>query len=73
MVEQNQEDRTDSEQVLKVLRDEYRANPLLIRQRTDLSKQRVYRVLNRLCTSGDAEKVCKGLYQIGDTDDAGRP
>lgn len=57
------DERTASEQVRAVLEDEYRANPLLIRQRTNLPKQRVYRVLNRLCVSGDVSKVCKGLYE----------
>jgi DNA-binding IclR family transcriptional regulator len=68
-MDEQSDDRTDSERILAVLEDEYRANPLLIRQRTDLPKQRVYRILNRLCVSGDAKKVCKGLYQIGDAGD----
>ncbi|UPV73186.1 hypothetical protein M0R89_11570 [Halorussus limi] len=65
-MEAQNDDKTASEKVLDVLEDEYRATPYLLRERTDLSKQRLNRVLNRLRASGDVTKVCRGLYEIGD-------
>ena len=58
------EQESASEQVIGVLRDEFRATPLLLRERTGLRKQRVNRVLNRLRAEGRVVKVTRGLYEI---------
>ena len=62
MAEQ-QEDKSASEQIIEVLRDG-RANPYLLRERTDVRKQRINRVLNRLQAQGRVNKVCKALYEL---------
>lgn len=55
----------DDEKVLEVLRDG-RANPMLIREKTDLSKQRVYDALQRLVSAGWVRKVTRGLYELAE-------
>mgnify|MGYP000303693980 CR=1 FL=1 len=70
-MEAQNDDKTASEKVLDVL-EEGRANPLHLRERTDLSKQRLNRVLNRLRANGRVTKVTRGLYEIGDDAGDGR-
>jgi chromosome segregation ATPase len=50
------------QQVLNVLREERRANPMLIRERTGLRKEYVSRALTGLAKAGVVEKVERGLY-----------
>lgn len=57
-------DPTDhDEQVLTVL-EEGRANPLYIREETDLPKQRINDSLQRLTSAGWVRKVTRGLYEL---------
>lgn len=49
--------------VLDVLRREHRANPLRIREETDIRKQYVNDALDQLQKVGVVEKVNRGLYQ----------
>ena len=51
------------EAVLKVL-NEGRANPLYIREKADLPKQRVNESLERLRSAGWVKKVTRGLYEL---------
>jgi len=51
------------QKVLDVLKDG-RANPLLIREETGLSKQRVNDALDRLHSAGWVTKVTRGLYEL---------
>lgn len=55
----------DDEEVLNVLKDG-RANPMLIREETNLSKQRVYDALQRLVSAGWVRKVTRGLYELAE-------
>lgn len=62
----------DDEAILNVLKDEPggRANPLLIRRETGLSKQRVGNSLRQLVAAGWVEKPVEGLYDfVGDPRD----
>lgn len=61
----------DDEAVLGVLRDEWRANPYLIRQETGLGKGEVNTALNRLARAGRVRQVTRGLYEV--TDGGRRP
>jgi len=49
--------------VLAVLA-EGRANPMLLRERTDYGKGSINTSLNRLCRSGLATQVTRALYEI---------
>lgn len=51
------------ERVLSVLKNEYRANPYLIREETGLGKGEVNTALIRLATHGWIRKVTRGLYE----------
>lgn len=51
------------EQVLEVLKDG-RANPLHLREKTGLRKQRVNDSLERLQSAGWVRKVTRGLYEL---------
>lgn len=53
---------------LKVLRsmEDGRANPFLIRERTDLDKGEVNTLLNRLGRRGYLRQVTRGLYTLTD-------
>ena len=59
------------EKVLEVLRDEGRANPRLIRNRTDLDKGTVNTALVRASQYGDVRKVARGLYDYTGEDTGG--
>lgn len=50
-------------EVLDVLREEGRANPMLLREKTDLRKEYVSRALNGLQKAGVVRKVTRGLYE----------
>jgi len=52
--------------VLDVFKDEWRANPLLVREETGLSKQQVNKSINQLMSMGLVEKVSKGLYEYSE-------
>lgn len=52
-------------EVLEVL-TEGRANPFLIRERTDMGKGEVNTILNRLGRHGYLKQVTRGLYEITD-------
>lgn len=58
------------QQVLDVLREHGRANPMLIREETGLRKGYVSRALTGLQKGGVVEKVARGLYNhVLETDD----
>lgn len=50
------------EQVLDVLREHGRANPMLIREETDMRKEYVSRALTGLKKAGVVKQVTRGLY-----------
>lgn len=64
MVNESFEPDTRDEAVLEVLAEEGRANPYLIRERTDLSKGDINTSLVRLTSAGWVEKVTRGLYEF---------
>lgn len=66
MVNDDFEPRDDEEAVLAVLAEEYRANPLLIRERTGLDKGTINTALTRLTSAGWVRKVTRGLYEFVD-------
>jgi len=58
------------QEVLEVLREHGRANPMLIRDETDLRKEYVSRALTGLTKAGVVEKVTRGLYDhVPENDD----
>ena len=58
------------EAVLDILREHGRANPMLIRDETDLRKEYVSRALAGLQKAGVVEKVTRGLYDhVPENDD----
>lgn len=60
-------DPTDEEEdVIDVLRAEKRANPLLIREQTELGKGDINTALTRLTSAGWVRKVTRGLYEFVD-------
>jgi len=65
---ENEQSATD--EIIEVMQDEGRVNPLRLRQRTDLRKQRINRALNQLVANERVRKVCRGLYEL-DGDNAG--
>lgn len=59
-----------TEAVLAVMRDEWRANPYLIREETDLEKGSVNTALVTLMRRGEVRQVTRGLYEYtGDDND----
>lgn len=56
----------DEEAVLDVLKEEPggRANAMLLREKSDLPKQRVNTALNQLVAAGWVERVTRGLYDL---------
>ena len=60
----------EERQVLDVLREHGRANPMLIREETDLRKEYVSRALNGLQKANVVRKVTRGLYDhVPENDD----
>lgn len=60
-----------TEAVLDVMRDEWRANPYLIREETDLEKGSVNTALVTLMRRGEVRQVTRGLYEYtGDDNDS---
>ena len=56
--------------VLDLLREEHRANPMRIREQTDVRKQYVNDALTQLRKAGVVEKVNRGLYEhVPEADD----
>jgi len=66
MVNENYEPTDAEDDVLEVLRDEWRANPYLIRERTDFGKGTVNTALSNLTSAGWVDKVTRGLYEFVD-------
>jgi len=62
-VNENYEPTEHDEKVLSVLK-EGRANPLHIREESDLPKQRINESLERLRSAGWVRKVTRGLYEL---------
>jgi len=56
--------------VLDVLREEGRANPMLLREKTDLRKQYVNDALTQLQKADRVRKVSRGLYEYAGADEA---
>jgi predicted transcriptional regulator len=52
--------------VLKIMKQEERANPYLLREETGLSKGDINTILNRLGRAGLIRQVTRGLYEITD-------
>lgn len=52
------------EDVLTVLKDEHRANPLRVRHATNMEKQRVNDALGGLVDAGWVRHVNQGLYEF---------
>jgi DNA-binding Lrp family transcriptional regulator len=59
-------DDNEEEQILQVLKDEGRANPLRIREQTDIRKEYVSRKLDNLVRAGWVRRVTRGLYEFVD-------
>ena len=59
----------DSEKVLRVMREEQRANPYLIREKTDLEKGAVNTALVTLMRRGEIRQVTRGLYEYAGGDE----
>lgn len=53
----------EDELVLDTLKEEYRANPYLIREETGLNKGEVNTALVRLASHGRIVKITRGLYE----------
>lgn len=66
MVNPEFEPTDEEEAVLDVMREEWRANPYLIRERADLGKGTVNTALTRLTSAGWVRKVTRGLYEFVD-------
>lgn len=62
----NHEPSADEEVVLEVLKGQPggRANAMLVREQSDLSKQRVNTALKQLQAAGWVEKPTRGLYDF---------
>ena len=56
--------------VLDALREEGRANPMLLREKTDLRKQYVNDALTQLQKADRVRKVSRGLYEYAGDDEA---
>jgi len=59
-------DDDEEEQILQVLKDEGRVNPLRIREQTDLGTGCVSRKLDNLVRAGWVRRVTRGLYEFAD-------
>lgn len=60
----------ETEAVLAVMEEEWRANPYLIREQTDLEKGTVNTALVTLMRQGEIRQVTRGLYEYtGSKDD----
>lgn len=64
MPNENFEPSESQEAVLGVLKEEYRANPLRVRNVTGLGKQRVNNDLGSLVDAGWVHHVNQGLYEF---------
>lgn len=64
MVNENYEPTDTEEEVLDVLREEWRANPMLIREETSLGKGTINTALSNLTSAGWVLKVTRGLYEF---------
>jgi predicted transcriptional regulator of viral defense system len=64
MVNETFEPTDRQERVLAVFKDEYRANPLRVRDVTGLEKQRVNEALGSLVDAGWVRRVNRGLYEF---------
>ena len=64
MVNEDFEPTDRQERVLDVFKNEARANPLRVREVTDLPKQRVNDALGSLVDAGWVRKVNRGLYEF---------
>jgi predicted transcriptional regulator of viral defense system len=73
MVNEEYEPTDTEEQVLAVMREEWRANPYLIREETGLGKGTINTALSNLRAAGWIRRVTRGLYEFvddpRDTDD----
>lgn len=66
MVNEDYEPSDSDEAILEVLKSEGRANPYLIREEADLTKQTVNERLTRLTAAGWVKKVVRGLYEFNE-------
>lgn len=64
MANENFEPTDRQERVLAVFKDEYRVNPLRVREVTDIRKQRVNDALGSLVDAGWIQRVNRGLYEF---------
>jgi len=66
MVNENYEPTEPENDVLGVLREEGRANPYLLREKTDHGKGTINTALSNLTAAGWVKKVTRGLYEFVD-------
>ena len=64
MVNESHEPTDDEDAVVRLLAEERRANPYLIREETGLAKQNVNEALKQLQAAGWVEKRTRGLYDF---------
>lgn len=64
MVNENYEPTDREDEIIDVMRDEGRANPYLLRDRTGYSKGDVNTALSNLTSAGWVKKVTRGLYEF---------
>ncbi|MFW5905855.1 MAG: hypothetical protein ACOCUO_03330 [archaeon] len=64
VVNEDFEPTDNDEAVLGVLKDEQRANPKLLRERTELRKQRINDALRNLRAAGWVRQITRGLYEF---------
>jgi len=71
MVNQDYSPTDNEEKILSILKEGYdenrpwgRANPLYLRERTNLNKQQVNYALNQLTAAGWIRKLTEGLYEF---------
>ena len=71
MVNENYDPGDNEEQILDLMQEGQhendpwgRANPLYLRERTEMNKQQVNYALNQLSAAGWVEKITDGLYEF---------
>lgn len=66
MVNEDYEPTESDEQIIDVMQAEGRANPYLLRERTELTKQAINERLKQLTAAGWIRKVTRGLYEFNE-------
>ncbi len=66
MVDKNFKPSENQEKVLRALKEENRANPQLIKEKTGIEEQKIKEALTALRVAGWIKKVTDGLYDFTD-------